>query len=936
MLEINNKTSLLIPSQLPEYITGDPEYENFVLFLQAYYEWMEQNNGVLFHTQNLLNYDDIDKTTDEFLQYYINDFLPYFPDDSLLDQKTAIKVARELYQSKGTPASYNFLFKTLYNSDFDAFYTRDIVLRASAGVWYVAKAVKLSTTDTNFLSIDGYRLFGETTKSIATVEKSAINGTKIDVFISDIQRLFQSGEFVRVVDGNNQTVLFDGQPLRAKIVGQISQIKIDPAYRGFFYVPGDPVIVYNGLSSNTGIGATAAVGTTSSGSLQRINVLTGGYGYREDPNTVINITNVGTGAQLPTAVVGSLDPAIAYRANVSLLPNDSIALKQLITIGNTNYNFANIAISNANTTLINAFSFVGFSTYPISSVLVTNGGGGVSQQPTVVANSIYKTDSTSSVGNLRNIGILAPIQIANSGTGYVVNDTILFTGGSGYGAYANVTSVSGTGGIQTVEYVSGALPYPLGGMGYSLTALPTLSVTSVGGANASLYVPGILGDGATFKSEVDRVGSISTINVLTYGEDYISTPNVSLKVEDIVVSNLTFATLPSKMDFVYQGVDTNVATYTAYVDSVSLLSQDNDPTKSLYNLRVFNYTSTPNPNLFLKINGSNTLIAMANVAYSANPSIPSVYNQNGVRIYGDGKAKASATFLNGLTISEGRYLNSQGHPSGQDVLQNDVYNNFTYIVTVEQEISKYREILLNLLHPTGTKVLGRNSLRANSSLTIGATEAFNSGYPLSYYTGYAGATAHIVTDFVNKSNNIVTFENLAGANIGTFIFANSTITLNPTNGPPVISTIESVDYTSNTIVLSTNTWLTFANVAVISAANGTNSINVLALTGAYDIVNYAKYSNTAYPLMDIVYAGDKVLIANNTEKTVSTVDYVGGIIYLTSTLTANAYSYMAVNRTFSTNHVEIFGPVGTQYVPQLTTESGDILTTENNNIIILG
>ena len=40
---------------------------------------------------------------------------------------------------------------------------------------------------------------------------------------------------------NNQDVLFDGQPLRAKIVGQISQVKIDPARRGLLYQPGDPV-----------------------------------------------------------------------------------------------------------------------------------------------------------------------------------------------------------------------------------------------------------------------------------------------------------------------------------------------------------------------------------------------------------------------------------------------------------------------------------------------------------------------------------------------------------------------------------------------------------------------------------------------------------------------------------------------------------------------
>ena len=69
--------STLLPSQLPEYIRSDPSYSNFIIFLQAYYEWMEQNSdvnntNVLYNSKNLLDYNDIDTTTDEFLKYYIN------------------------------------------------------------------------------------------------------------------------------------------------------------------------------------------------------------------------------------------------------------------------------------------------------------------------------------------------------------------------------------------------------------------------------------------------------------------------------------------------------------------------------------------------------------------------------------------------------------------------------------------------------------------------------------------------------------------------------------------------------------------------------------------------------------------------------------------------------------------------------------------------
>ena len=183
------KTSSLIPSQLPEFIRDDESYSNFVLFLQSYYEWLEKNNNVLDFSKKILDYIDIDKTSEEFLNYYINDFLQSFPLDSLIDKRTAIKVAKELYNSKGTPASYQFLFKILYNSDFDLFYTKDAVLKPSSGSWYIARSLKLASSDVNFLSTDNYRIFGETTKSIAKIENAIIASNKIEVFISDIERL---------------------------------------------------------------------------------------------------------------------------------------------------------------------------------------------------------------------------------------------------------------------------------------------------------------------------------------------------------------------------------------------------------------------------------------------------------------------------------------------------------------------------------------------------------------------------------------------------------------------------------------------------------------------------------------------------------------------------------------------------------------------------
>jgi len=973
MISSSQKTSLLIPSQLPAFIRDDPDYANFVAFLQAYYEWLEEDGNVLDASKNLLTYDDIDTTSAEFIDYFTNQFLPYFPKDALITPQKAIKVARQLYQAKGTPASYKFLFRVLYNSDFDYFYTGDSVLKASDGTWYVAKSLKLATTDSNFLNIANYRLFGETSQSIATVENAVRSGTKTEVFISNIERLFQSGETVRVVDNANQTVLFNGQPLTAKVVGQISQVNIDPNNRGLLYQVGDPVIVYNGLNSNTAnpVGATAQVGSTTTGSITSIATVTGGFGYTNSPNTIINITN----APGATAIVGGLSPN-ANTASLITLPIDTIGLKHTISIGAAAYHFANNDTANANTTLQQALSFASFYGYPITSVVVTNGGGGITQTPSVSAVSEYQTDVNTFV-DLKSLGMLGPIQITNGGVGYQVNDKIVFTGGSGTGAYANVLTVNASGGIQTVGYVYGPHPYFLGGANYKSTSLPTLSVQSANthAANASLYVPGILGDGATFSTVVSRAGAITTINLVNPGEDYVSTPNVSLVVQDLVVTNVNIYELPQKGDFLYQGANANSAIYTSTFDSINLLIPNNDPTLSTYILRAYNYNSNPNPSLPLYVKNKPLIdILMANSRPStSNTTYNNLWNVNGIRNYGDSSARATASFLNGLVLSQGQYLNTKGQLSSYSVMQSDIYNNFTYEITVEKEIAKYRDILLNLLHPAGLKIIGRNKMEANVQFSRLATTAVQQGLALSDYTGYLGSTASMYTDFNTTSTNQVVLTNLAGADVTQFIFtgvegvSNSIIQITPTNGPNVRSEVIGISIASSgtedlstesgtedlltalgtvdlmygipTLTLRERTWLTFPNVAYVNANSNTNQINITSLTGSFDITNNGNYSNIANPLLDIVFAGDTVQLAGNNTYTVLSVDYNDGIIYTTANVMSNVTnSFLSVNRTFNATdgQVKIYGAIGIQYSPELTTEDGSILTDEQGNIIILG
>jgi len=1050
MLQSTNKTSLLVPFQLPKFISEDPNYANFVLFLQAYYEWLEEQNNTLDFSKNLLNYMDVDTTTDQFLQYYVNDFMSYFPQDILSDKAKTLKIAKQLYESKGTPASYRFLFRILYNSDVDFFYTKDAVLKASSGKWYVPRSLKLATSDSNFLKIQNLRLFGNISKSIATVEVAIFDGLKTEVFVSNIERLFQSGETVTVVDSSNQIVYFLGgkivpvgtpnaESLSAQIIGQISQVKIDPNNRGLSYRSKDPVVVYGGLNSNIANPAAAIVevGSVTSGSIQRLTIDKQGYGYTTSDansqiggaNTYIQFSNlVGTSPQAPIAVVGSLDPAGI--ANVTFIPTDSIQLKRYHYLGNIagssgantynsntglwtqqSYQFANLASANANTTLANAFSFINFSTFPISSLIVQNQGGGLSEPPTIQAISEYTTDAyTQTI--LSNLGILTPIQIVQSGTGYANNDQIAFIGGSGYGAFANV-KVNSSGSIVSVDYVSNSTnKMTLGGMGYF--NLPTVVVKHTANGNVSvsktsnivtgngtnftsqfsngallvsntniiigtvkavvnansmiltanssvnlnansyylgtsiLSVSGILGTGATFSQALNRVGAITSFNIIDNGQDYISKPSVSLKVQDLIVSNVFATSAPSSGDVIYQGANTNTATYTAFVDSINVLENFVPANNSIYQLRVYNYNSIPNKNLPLKIQSKDAAITLVggytnihNTTFDNSVENTRFDSANGIITYGDGFAKANATFLNGLVIGDGKYLDTTGQPSAFDVLQNEDYNNYTYQITLSKEIEKYRDVLLNLLHPSGTKVIGRIAMTSNSDMNFQTVDALDTGHSLGYYAGDAATVTIPAGTASNPSNNIVKFNNLYGANISDFVTANTTelvFTYGTGLNDSVHGLIIAVNNAANTVTLEDNIWTYFANVAIGSSANGNNQvINIQSLTWSYNIVNNGSYSNTAYPVLDIIHVGDKITV-NGVAQTVTSFSYPYTSVTLSGPLTSGANGYMSVGRTFTSTQgsVQIIGPVGVQYYAELGTENNKIITSETGAWLLIG
>lgn len=138
-MSIKAKLSNLVGSQLPEFIRED--YQQFVLFLETYYEYLEQtvNN----------DYDslgDIDKTLDGFVQYFKN-YLAYNIPQSLLttDSRFLLQHMKDLYSNKGNESAYKLLFRILFNKEVEVLYPSEQILKVSDGKWVQDNTVFIKT-----------------------------------------------------------------------------------------------------------------------------------------------------------------------------------------------------------------------------------------------------------------------------------------------------------------------------------------------------------------------------------------------------------------------------------------------------------------------------------------------------------------------------------------------------------------------------------------------------------------------------------------------------------------------------------------------------------------------------------------------------------------------------------------------------------------------
>lgn len=763
-MAVLNKVSSLVSSQLPQFIRED--HPLFVEFLEKYYEFLELPGNPIYETKRFDENFDVNLTRESLLKYFKNKIIPSFPDSTMLSAEKIIKASRDFYAKKGTADSFKFLFRVLYGQEVEVFFPKLEILKASDGKWNLPQALRLTISSVNenidVNLLEKRKAYGSISRASCKIEAAnktvdAFTGREIfEFYVTDINRLFLNGEFLEIsyTDSNGNSQLFS-----EKIVGAISNIRINPRRRGRKYYTGDPVVINGGQDPNATnpSKAVAVVGNVTAGSIDSVTVLKGGYGFRLHPNSLIDVVSAnGVGANLTISLVDT--------DNVEFFNycTDSIIYKANETLDASDYGFDNIALANINTTINDAFSYEQMNLYPIKFVTVVNGGSFFDEEPIVNPISLYDSDysldenslilispgefntynpgnaSIKLVGseystvnnwyvgwrilvekhfreiiaydgatktvflnrkfennitpiniltknlyldarpNIQTMGRIANVEILNGGTGYNVSDTLQFIG-TGYDAAGTIT-VSGSGEITDVTLSNRGEGYPVA---------PIVNIITSTGSGAVLKAV-LYADGEELDVVTSDIGQIRDFKIINRGTDYVSTPNVSLKIYDLLVSPPGLTETIIENDIVFQGQNVNAATFRATVDAFY-------PSNNV--IRVFNYSGIPSVGQNLTVvkatTNVNVVVQTANIDGKIYP-----YR------YGDGKARANVEFLNGLIRFNGYYLNTDGHLSADRYLQDaNKYQNFSYSLVSEVPYKDYAKTILDVSHPAGAKLI---------------------------------------------------------------------------------------------------------------------------------------------------------------------------------------------------------------------------------------
>ena len=452
------KLSSLVTSQVPEFVRSD--YQSFVSFLEAYYEFLDSTQA------DLDTLKDLDKTLDSFIIYFKNELaskLPY----TAVDQRFLMQHIKEHYGAKGSESSYKLLFRILFGKEVTIDYPAKQMLRASDGKWNqdVSLFVKILTGHPNDPIGKLVDVVTPTKIIRVLVDRRQYVELEVDRVVQvseDIYEYFIDRRFfgnVSVGDRLRYRDDINGIYFTAEILSTTTKLEVQKPGSGFKI--GD---LYN-IQNFQGTGSIMkVVAVNSSGGITQAQFIKFGVGYTTDFTTTISATS----GQDVSGTAGTIITRVDTVVGSNILTNLSISERLDGFAESGSMNTADYSLA------AQPVAFTGTMNLTANSSAVTGTGFSV-----------------------LNFGDVLTLPAGNYTVGKINSNTSLVLVSSPYSLTGtinvtyNSTSITGTGTKFTTEVAVGdylSLPNGLFAV-QSITNNTTLVLTSVYSGTSQTLLP---------------------------------------------------------------------------------------------------------------------------------------------------------------------------------------------------------------------------------------------------------------------------------------------------------------------------------------------------------------------------------------------------------------------------------------------------------------
>lgn len=182
-----------------------------------------KENSILANNR-LLDYSDIDNTTEDFLKYFQKDFMPNIDLASLQNSRLTIKNIKDLYKKKGTEESLQFLMRVLYAQDAEVRYpVKELITVGESGY---SQQRKMRVTMTNGIPEANDKVTQYSADGLTIVAQAIIENVYVDVGDNNYSFEISNNHVGTFTEGSTVTILDrDGiTTLTATINGIVSDI----------------------------------------------------------------------------------------------------------------------------------------------------------------------------------------------------------------------------------------------------------------------------------------------------------------------------------------------------------------------------------------------------------------------------------------------------------------------------------------------------------------------------------------------------------------------------------------------------------------------------------------------------------------------------------------------------------------------------------------